>query len=187
MRTLVLLLAGTVAVCSVPAHGAVRVVGTTDARACYEAARDEIASEATVALCTKALDSDELSRRDVAATKVNRGILQMHQRHYDVALADYDDAIALKPELGEAHVNKAIAMLRIDQSQADAAVRSLTRGIELGTEEPEVAHYMRAVAYEILGDAKSAYLDYKQAAELKPDWQDPQLALRRFNVVKKTG
>jgi tetratricopeptide (TPR) repeat protein len=187
MRTLVLLLAGGAALTSAPAHGAVQVIGTTDARACYEAARDERASEATVKLCTTALESEELSRRDVAATKVNRGILQMHQRHYDVALADYEDAIALKPDLGEAHVNKAIAMLRIDQGQADAAIRSLSRGIELGTEEPEVAHYMRAVAYEILGDAKNAYLDYKQAAELKPDWQDPQLALRRFSVVKKAG
>lgn len=187
MRTFTLLLAGAAIAASTAAYGAVRVVGTTDARACYEAARDERATEGTVQLCTTALKNEELSKRDTAATMINRGILRMYQRNYDLAFADYEAAIALKPDMGEAHVNKAIAMLRMDQRQAEAATASLTRGIELGTSEPEVAHYMRAVAYEILGDAKKAYLDYKRASELSPAWQDPQVALRRFTVTKSSG
>lgn len=187
MRTFTFLLAGSLIAASTAAYGAVRVVGTTDAQACYEAARAERASEPAIQLCTAALESNLLSKRDMAATNVNRGILRMYDRQYDLAFADYEAAIALKPDMGEAYVNKAIAMLRIDQRQAEAATRELTRGLELGTSEPEVAHYMRAVAYEILGDAKKAYLDYKQAAALRPAWQDPQVALRRFTVTKSSG
>jgi tetratricopeptide (TPR) repeat protein len=186
MRMFALLLAGTV-IAAGAAQAAVRVVGTTDAQACYMAAKAERASDAGVKLCTIAIESNLLSKRDLAATKVNRGILRMYDRDYAGALTDYDAAIALKPDMGEAHVNKAIAMLRTDQSQASAATQSLTRGLELGTAEPEVAHYMRAVAHEILGDAKAAYLDYKQAAELRPAWQDPQVALRRFTVTKASS
>jgi tetratricopeptide (TPR) repeat protein len=184
MRTLSLLVAGTLAAVGSSASGAVRVVGTTDAQACYQAAKAERASSPAIELCTTAIESNLLGRRDLAATKVNRGILHMYDRSYDQALADYEAALVLKPDLGEAQVNRAIALLRMDQGQARTAVDALTKGLELGTNEPEVAHYMRAVAYEILGDAKNAYLDYKQAALLRPSWSDPQLALRRFSVVK---
>lgn len=184
MRRISVLVAGSLAAIASTAGGAVMVVGTTDAQACYQLAKAERASSAGIELCTAAIESDLLNRRDLAATKVNRGILRMYERDYDVALADYEAALALKPDLGEAHVNRAIALLRMDQRQAPAAITALTKGLELGTHEPEVAHYMRAVAYEILGDAKNAYLDYRQAASLRPNWSDPQTALRRFSVVK---
>ena len=184
MRVLGFLIAGTMLAAGSAASGAVQVVGTTDAQACYQAARAERASEASVKICTAAIESDELSRRDAAATHVNRGILRMYERNYDLAFADYAQAITLKPDLGEAHVNKGIAMLRIDQRQAAAAASAFTAGLELGTSEPAVAHSMRAVAYEILGDAKNAYLDYRQAATLRPRWEEPQVALRRFTVMK---
>jgi tetratricopeptide (TPR) repeat protein len=184
MRMISILIAGTLVSIASAAGGAVMVVGTSDAQACYRAAKAERASSAGIELCTAALESRLLDRRDTAATRVNRGILRMYERSYDQALADYDAALALKPDLGEAHVNRAIALLRMDQGQATVAVTALTKGLELGTNEPEVAHYMRAVAYEILGDAKNAYLDYKQAATIRPAWVDPQMALRRFAVVK---
>jgi tetratricopeptide (TPR) repeat protein len=165
-------------------NGAVMVIGSSDAQACYQAAKAERASDAGIALCTTAIDSRELNARDLAATRINRGILHMYGRDTEAALADYDAAIASKTRFGEAYVNRAIALLRIDQGRATEAIEALTTGIELGTNEPEVAHYMRAVAYEILGDAKNAYLDYRQAAAIEPNWQDPKLALRRFQVVK---
>lgn len=182
MRTRILLLA--TAFAATAANGAVMVIGSSDAQACYQAAKAERASPAGIELCTTAIDSDELNRRDLAATRVNRGILHMYDRDYDAALADYDAALAAKADMGEAHVNRAIALLRMDQRQASDAVQALTRGLDLGTNEPEVAHYMRAVAYEILGDAKRAYLDYKEAAALQPSWRDPQIALRRFSVTR---
>lgn len=182
MRKLILLLAAACA--ATAANGAVIVIGSTDAQACYQAAKAERASAAGIELCTTAIDSRELNARDLTATQINRGILHMYGRDFGAALADYDAAIASPTQFGEAHVNRAIALLRMDQRRARDAVQALTRGIELGTNEREVAHYMRAVAYEILGDAKNAYLDYRAAAALKPSWQDPKVALRRFQVAK---
>lgn len=183
----ILLLLSVTALAATAADGAVMVIGSSDAQACYRAAKAERASPGAVGLCTAAIDSNELNRRDLAATRVNRGILRMYERSYDAALADYEAALEAKPDMGEAHVNRAIALLRMDQRQAADAVQALSRGLELGTNEPEVAHYMRAVAYEILGDAKKAYLDYREAAALQPGWQDPQVALRRFSVSKASS
>lgn len=167
-----------------PVFAAVQVIGPTLAQSCYQAARAERAAPAMVAECTQSLENEALSVRDRAATNVNRGILQMYERKYEPALADYEQAIRLRPQMAEAHVNKGIALLRLG-SRVEEAVQSLSKGIELNTVKPEVAYYMRGIAYEILGDAKGAYLDYRQAATLKPDWDDPRSQLKRFNVVSR--
>ena len=57
-----------------------------------------------------------------------------------------------------------------------------TRGSRWERKEPEKAYFNRALAYEGLDDEKSAYLDYQQAATLKPSWDAPRLELRRFTV-----
>ena len=44
---------------------------------------------------------------------------------------------------------------------------------------------IRALAYEGLDDAKSAYFDYQKAVELSPDWQAPKNELVRFHVERK--
>jgi len=166
------------------AQAAVQVIGPLFAQTCYEAARAERASPGAVKQCTQALASEPLSLRDRAATNVNRGILQMYERKYEVALDDYEEAIRLRPTMAEAYVNKGIALLRLG-NRTDEAVQALTTGIDRNTVKPEVAHYMRGIAYEILGNAKGAYLDYRKAAELKPTWAEPQTQLKRFNVVSR--
>ena len=43
----------------------------------------------------------------------------------------------------------------------------------------------RALAHEGLEDAKSAYLDYRKAQELAPDWTAPAEHLPRFTVSRR--
>ncbi len=65
------------------------------------------------------------------------------------------------------------------------AVNDLPRGLALGTTSPQVACYDRGVAHEQLGDIKGAYLDYKQAVEVAPDFQLAIQELKRFKVVRR--
>jgi tetratricopeptide (TPR) repeat protein len=178
------LLAGALVAASIaiPSHAAVSVIGSGLARICYEAAESERATRDGVESCDQALAEQALSVRDRAATYVNRGILGMRQKKHAAAIADYEQAIRLKPDLAEAYVNKGIALVHVGGRDGEA-VNFLSRGIDLNPVRPEVAYYTRAVANEALGRTRAAYEDYRQAAALKPDWAEPQKQLQRFSVV----
>ena len=163
-----------------PSAAAISVIGNSWARLCYENAEHAAGSRNDVSVCNSALNEEALDTRDRAATLVNRGILHMLSQDKTSALADYDAAIALKPNMGDAYLNRGILLLRIERD-ADA-VEALTKGLSLGSSKPEAGYYSRAVAYEMLGNIKSAYLDYRKASELAPKWSLPQEQLSRFQV-----
>lgn len=163
------------------AHSAVTVLGNSEARECYEAARDEQATAGTIRLCTRALSQGLLVGRDRVATHVNRGILYVQRGDMASGLADYDRALALDAEEPEAYLNKGLALLRRDNSGA-SALPMFNAAIEYGTSEPAIAYYARAVAHEFNGDIPAAYHDLRRAQELDPEWDAPARDLQRFVV-----
>jgi len=169
-----------------PTQAAVSVIGTGFARLCYEYADGDRASDQGLQNCDRALTEEALTVRDRSATHVNRGILYMHAKDLPRALADYEKALTLKPNLAEAYVNKGIALVHLGGRDSEA-VEAITKGISLNTARPEIAYYTRGVANELLGNTRAAYEDYQQAATLKPDWNEPKAQLSRFTVIKKAG
>ncbi|MBL8647460.1 MAG: hypothetical protein JNL46_09400 [Sphingosinicella sp.] len=165
------------------ADAAVTILGDGYARKCYEAAEFNRAGRTAFADCNLALKQDALSSSERAATHVNRGILFMQGRDYANAIADYDTALGIDDDLAEAYINKGIAVLHRGGSET-LAVDLLSRGIALTPSRLEIALYARGVAYEKLGRAREAYLDYREAAALKPDWPEPAQELTRFKVIE---
>lgn len=165
------------------ANAAVTVIGGGLARSCYEAAEYDRPTQESLEVCNRALSEEALSMRDRAATFVNRGIVHMRAANADRAVADFDSALEINAELPEAYVNKGILKVRTGQDQE--AIDLLTKGLSMDTSRPEIAYYTRAIAYELLGNTRAAYNDYKQAAALKPDWAEPTQQLSRFTVVRK--
>lgn len=165
------------------AQGAVTVIGGGMAKDCSVAALDGESDIRFEAVCTQALETELLSPRDRAGTYVNRGILKLRRKAFSSALADFDRAVATKPDLGEAYVNRGAASVgarRYAEGLAD-----LNKALEIGVDEPEKAYFNRALAHEGLDDLKSAYLDYQKAQALKPDWPDPARELARFTVERR--
>lgn len=175
------LVAGLALLAAAPAHAASTVIGGGPARACFEAANTGRTDLTALMDCDTAIGGQELSARDRAATVVNRGVIHLLRRDAGKALEDFDRAIAWRPELGEAHVNRGAALILKGDYQA--AVASINRGLELGAEDPHEAYFNRAVALEKLDDARGAYADYTRAAALKPDWALPRQELARFTVT----
>ena len=164
------------------ASAATMVLGGGQAEICFDEAESGRASDHGLIVCTAALENDPLTRRDRAATYVNRGVIRLQRRDGPAALADLDVARRLAPDIGDVFVNRGAALVlmgRYDEAEAD-----LTRGISLGSKRPQDALFNRAVAREARGDLKGAYLDYSQAARLAPDWQAPKTELARFAVSR---
>ncbi len=161
------------------ASASVLVLGEGLAPACSRAAFKGRADRSSVETCSRALDG-ALTTRDRAGTLVNRGVMLMRGKAYDQAARDFDEAIRLTPDLGEAFVNRGV--LRMADRDYAGALAEIDRGIALGVDEPAKAWYNRALAQEGLGDAKGAWLDYRKAQSLDPSWDAPAKQLARFKV-----
>lgn len=165
-----------------PGVASVLVIGNDIAADCSKAAFAGRADSASIAICSRALQEESLDRRDRAGTLVNRGVMLLRTRDYAAARTDLDRAIDLEPTLGEAFVNRGV-LLMADQAY-DRALAEIERGLALGVDEPAKAYYNRALAHESLNDARAAYLDYRRALDLAPDWEAPRRQLARFTVTK---
>lgn len=171
---------------SAQAQAQVVVQGNSEARACYMAAKmDEAGRKTSIRRCETALEDEFLDRKDRSATYVNMGILRMRRGDHTSALAAYDAAIKIKPQLAEAHINRGACLIFL--SRPEEAIASLSKSIELGTDHLPDALFNRAIAYERLGDIKPAYKDFKRAADLRPEWKAPIRALERYQVVSRVS
>ena len=163
------------------AGAAVMVVGSGPERACYEAAKADRATLATIKTCSDALDTGALTPRDRAATFTNRSALLISREKASLALADADNALRIEPSMTAASVNRSAALIMLGQyaearATIDAAI-PLASGAEL-----QRALYNRAMASEALGDIKGAYHDLKRAVDLDPKFEAARVELARYQV-----
>jgi tetratricopeptide (TPR) repeat protein len=177
-------LAALLAAATVPAFGAVTVIGSSSARLCFEAADSPLQPTfQDIRQCDQAFEEDQLTLYDTVATHVNRGILRLRHNRIDDARADFDRAIQLDPDQPEAYLNKGALLIRLNDPSG--ALPLFTSALEHDTSRPALAHYGRAVANEALGNVREAYSDYRRASELAPEWEEPKTELRRFRVVTR--
>jgi tetratricopeptide (TPR) repeat protein len=165
-------------------QAAVTVIGGGLAEACSNAAIAGESNERFQDLCSMALDTEMLNARDRAGTFVNRGVMKMRQKQWSRAERDFDAAVRLKDDLGEAYVNR--GAVYIGQSRFADGLVEINRGLQLGIDEPAKGYYNRALAHEGLDDVKSAYFDYQKAVQLDPEWQAPKQQLVRFTVSRRS-
>lgn len=166
---------------STPAISAVIAVGTEPARSCYEAAESpKLPSADQMKQCDLALTEGALDSYEVVATYVNRGLLHVRRGQVGKGIADFDRAMALDANEPEAYLNKAAALVRIGKPQA--ALPLFSMALDKNTRRPAIAYYGRGMAYEEMGNVRSAYLDYRRASRADPKWAPPRRELSRFQV-----
>jgi tetratricopeptide (TPR) repeat protein len=178
-----IVIAALLAACAAPAAASVMVIGSSDARLCYEAADSPILPQLSdMRRCDDALNAG-LAGYESVATHVNRGILRLRRGLVDEAISDFDAAMALDPNQPEAYLNKGAALMQ--RQNASEAVQLFTVALQHNTQRPAIAHYGRAMANEALGNVREAYQDYRMASELAPGWSAPRADLQRFRVVQR--
>jgi tetratricopeptide (TPR) repeat protein len=152
---------------------------TKAARDCFAAAKFGDPHGDGADVCTTAIAS---TLPEALRTKllVNRGVVHLSHTRARPAIEDFDKAIAMNGQIGDAYTNRGAAhllMKQFDQARAD-----IDRGLALGSGEPQRAYYNRGMADNHLGDNKAAYFDFMRAATLDPNWTAPKLELARFKV-----
>ncbi len=162
------------------ASAQVAVTLGSSAKSCFEAAQGARSDTESERLCTLAIDHEALSQRDLAGTYVNRGSIKFYRGDFDGAQQDFEQAIDLAPTLGETYVNRGAALQRMGLYAE--AVSEIDRGLALQPSNPAQAYFNRGIAMFKLDDIKGAYFDFKKAAELAPDWDQPKLQLEQFTV-----
>ena len=176
------LLAAAFAVLPLPAFAGITVLGSNSARMCYLAAESTaMPGPRDMRQCDAALVEVATVPRDLIATYVNRGILRMRNGNLDGAMIDFDEALRRNPREPEAYLNRGSALLR--RERMDEAVAMYSQALQHNTRRPALAHYGRAMAYELLGNVRAAYNDYRRASERAPEWGEPREDLQRFRVV----
>ena len=166
---------------TLPARAQMSVsAGSGIAHECYEDAKDPHFRREHIATCTAALDHGGISPADRAATLVNRGVIYDMLKNYPAAWSDYNAALIINPNLGDAYINRGAALMRMQRS--DEGIEDVKKGLALGTSLPAVAYYDLAVAEENLGRIKDAYFDYKRSLVADPNYKPAGEALKFFKV-----
>lgn len=165
-----------------PAQAAVTVIGGGLARDCYIAVEEaSMPPMKALNICDLALEQESLSKKNLAATYVNRGILRMRMGQNARAMSDFDVSIRAVPNLYEAHVNRGAALYALERFEE--ALSAFNLGVRSEDMNARVtAYYDRGLTYEQLGNVTAAYYDYKTALELQPDFALASKQLTRFQV-----
>lgn len=116
-------------------------------------------------LFTSSLASGGLDDQAKALAHYNRGIAHSHLSQLDKALADFNQALQLDPNLAAAYNNRGMVHYRL--SQFDKAVSDLDTAIRLGPNS-SAAYYNRSFPLAAQGHAMRAISDLEQALKLSP-------------------
>jgi tetratricopeptide (TPR) repeat protein len=104
---------------------------------------------------------------EVATIYYNRGRANKELKAYDDALADYEQAISLRPE--DASIYFSRGLLHHQRKDFDAAIADYSRTIELNDQHAR-AFYNRGLLYRKAGTDFLAVRDFQAATDIEPSF-----------------
>ncbi|NND83000.1 MAG: tetratricopeptide repeat protein [Gammaproteobacteria bacterium] len=156
--------------------------GSSFAKECFElsstASMTGFASRSDVEVCDRAISYGSLKKKDLVATYVNRGVLQVAIEDYEAAVKDYNRAIELSDDTAEAYVNRGNMWFLVEKYPE--AIADYDRALELGLHKAHIAMLNKGMALEGQGRLEEAREQYLAALAIVEDWP---MAVRKLERV----
>ena len=97
-------------------------------------------------VCTDAIRYDDLSKRDLAATYTNRGIIRARSGKLRQALEDHNQAVRLKADLSKIYINRGTVFHRL--GEYEKALVDYQKALEIGEVPIDIVQYNIALSFE---------------------------------------
>jgi tetratricopeptide (TPR) repeat protein len=144
------------------------VMGVSAAQLCYDyATHGTNSARRALETCTRAINDESLTSRDLAATYSNRGIIQAARGRFELAIEDYDRSLNINPTLVHAMINRGNAHTRLRQFKQALDDYDLAGFYSEGRNG--LVFYNRAMLFLQMGRIENARADLLRALELQPD------------------
>ena len=118
--------------------------------------------------CDYALDYASISLADRAATYANRGIILAANKQIELAMEDYQKAMAIRPATPEIYVNRGNAYFLNRDYQM--ALQDYEESVRLGIRQLHFVQYNMGMTYEKLGNDVAAEQAFRSALAIEPGW-----------------
>ena len=126
-------------------------------------------SERSDKACAAIIKAGRETKKVLAVAYTNRGNSYRKKGEYDLAIPDYDKAIALNPKYADAYSGRG-AVYR-NRGEYDRAITDLGKAISLNPKN-STAYNSRGLAYDSTGDRDRAIADYDKAISLDPKFAE---------------
>ncbi|HXX80043.1 MAG TPA: tetratricopeptide repeat protein [Thermodesulfovibrionales bacterium] len=110
----------------------------------------------------------------------DRGITYSQEGQYDLAIADFNNALAIDPQLAETYNNRGIAYAK--KGQYDRAISDFTRAVEINSTLSE-SFYNLGITYATIGELERAISNLDKALEINSS--DASAYLARSAIYMK--
>lgn len=142
------------------------VIGSTAAQRCYQESQVVLSMDG-VKYCNEAISKGDLSRRDMAATYSNRGLIYAGNGELEQALADHNKSLEILPTLPQAYINRGNVYHHMNRYED--ALADYRRAIDLETGPRHVPHYNAGLTLLKMKRTDEALAAFKAALEFQPD------------------
>lgn len=155
------------------------------AKKCENYARHRFANSEWLEPCNLALQNTNISNQNRYATLYNRGLIYMHMEDIDAARQDFNEALKLRPNLGDPYLMYAI--MALNQSEYERSLEFVEKGLETGVRKNRLAYHIQARALEGLFDFDGARAAYKKALTNDPGLSRIRRDYERLNRLWPEG
>src|SRR5262249_35695281 len=118
-----------------------------------------------VAGCSRAIDSNQYTGRNLAWLYASRGVAYLAQSDLDHAMADFNEAIRLDPKDAAPYYNRGVACTA--QGDLDRAIADFYEAIRLDPKDA-ASYSIRGIAWSDKGELDRAIADFDEAIRLDP-------------------
>jgi lipoprotein NlpI len=161
-----------------------RPAAADDFDTCYQKSKES--DDVVIAACNRAITSGRYRGDKLSELFQGRGLRYYRKRDLDRAIQDYDQAIRLDPQNGNAILNRGNAYNR--KGEYDRALKDFDAGIRLGgiTDHGKIVAYSgRGTAYLRKGQYDRAIADCNEVIRLDP--KDASAYDKRGDAFKAKG